>query len=147
MSTFQNFKNVEHIKQNFEGHESECKQPKRDISSLGTTSSAVAATVYALAQLWGSSVFNIAKHAFSGYVMLTPTLLLGVRWRRFTAAGAITSILSGNGVLVLGIAKILPTFGFLPVFWGLLVATGTAIGVSLATKPSDQSLTTQAFGA
>ena len=106
----------------------------------------VAAGVYLLARVWGRSVFDIAAVAFAGYVTLTPTLFLGVRWRRFTAAGAIASILVGTVVLHLGRAEILPVYGFLPVFWAFLAGLVAAIVVSLLTRPSDAARTARAFG-
>lgn len=106
----------------------------------------VAALTYALSQLWGASVFDIAKVAFSGYVTLVPALLLGVRWRRCTAAGAMASIVVGNVVLCLGLAEVLPGFGFLPVFWALVAASVTAVAVSLVTRPGANDRTDEAFG-
>lgn len=107
---------------------------------------AVAALVYILAQVRSQSVFDIASIAFSGYVTLTPTLLLGVRWRRFNARGAIASLLAGNAVLLACQAGRLPTFGFLPVLWGFLAALVVAVGVSLASEPAPETLTDRAFG-
>ena len=90
----------------------------------------LAAVVYGLALTWGSSVFEIAGIAFSGYVTLFPTLLLGVRWSGSTGLGAIASVFSGNVVLIgLTVAGARPG-GFLPVFWALLVATVAMVVVS-----------------
>ena len=118
----------------------------RDVNWGRAFGAVVAVATYLLAQAWGASVFNIAKLAFSGYVTLVPALFFGVRWKRFTATGAAASILLGNLVYGLGVAKLLPTFGFLPVFWALLVGIAAAVGVSLASKPSEASLTAAAFG-
>ena len=106
----------------------------------------VAALVYVIAQLAGSSIFDMARFAFSGYVTLVPTLLLGVRWRRFTVAGAIASIAAGNLVLIAGEFYELPTFGFLPVFWALIAAIAAGVLGSLASAPADPELTQRAFG-
>jgi len=75
----------------------------------------IAGIVYALALVWGESIFRIGEVAFSGYVTVAPTLALGVRWRRFTAAGAFASLLTGNAVLAAGFLGRIPLFGFLPV--------------------------------
>ena len=93
----------------------------------------VAIVVYVLAQLLGRSVFDIAALAFAGFVTLTPTLFLGLRWSRFTAAAAIASLVAGNVVLYLGHFEVIPLFGFLPVFWAFLAALATAVAVSLVS--------------
>lgn len=98
---------------------------------------ALSILVYLLVLQRPASIFDIAAFSFSGYVTLVPTLLLGMRWRRCTAAGAIASILAGNLALVLAIAGILPApGGVLPVAWGLSAASLAAIVVSLATTPT-----------
>lgn len=66
-----------------------------------------------------ASIFTIASLSFSGYVMLVPTLYLGLRGRSFTAPGAICSILLGNAVLLLAWVQPAPWLGVLPVGWGL----------------------------
>lgn len=97
----------------------------------------LSAAVLALVLQRPASLFDIASFSFSGYVTLIPTLLLGVRWRRFTAAGALASIVAGNLVLALAFAKLLPTpFGVLPVAWGLAAATaGALLGTHLSRPP------------
>jgi SSS family solute:Na+ symporter len=92
----------------------------------------VGATVLILAITWNESIFGISRKAFEGYLTLFPTLLLGVRWSRFTAVGALSSMLVGNLVLVLGWMGKLPLFGFLPPFWALVAGFAAAILVSLA---------------
>ena len=92
-----------------------------------------------------SSVFDISRKAFEGYTTLTPALLLGVRWKRFTAAGAIASILAGNAVLGLAWAGHWPRTELLPVFWALVVGSLAAVLVSWLT-PSRPEATARAFG-
>ena len=66
-----------------------------------------------------ASIFSIASFSFSGYVMLVPTLYLGLRSPSFTAPGAIVSILLGNAVLLFAWVQPSPWLGVLPVGWGL----------------------------
>lgn len=95
----------------------------------------VGVLVFTLAVTWNESIFGISRKAFEGYLTLFPTLLLGVRWSRFTAAGALASMLVGNAVLVLGWMGYWPLFGFLPPFWALVMAFVAGIGVSLVGSP------------
>lgn len=100
---------------------------------------ALAGLVYALWRAFDTTtVFELASVAFSGYVTLFPTLLLGVRWSRFTARGALSSIVVGNAAYFAALADagglgaaLRPAFaGFLPAFWGLAGAiAGAALGV------------------
>lgn len=82
-----------------------------------------------------ASIFDIAKIAFYGSCTAVPTLLLGVRWRRFTAAGAIASLLFGNVALLAAVGGWLPTGTLLPVAWGLGAAVVGAVAGSLAAPP------------
>ena len=98
---------------------------------------ALSLLVFAIVLRRPASIFDIAGFAFSGYVTLVPTLLLGLRWRRCTAAGAVASILAGNLALLLATFDVLPAvFGVLPVAWGLLAASLAAVLVSLRTPPT-----------
>ena len=125
--------------------ESDDSNPGRDIRWGRIFGVVIAALVYAIAQVAGTSIFDIARFAFSGYVTLVPTLFLGVRWRRFTVPGAMLSIAVGNLVLLAGEFGDLPLFGFLPVFWALVTAIVAAVLGSLATAPADGELTRRAF--
>ena len=107
---------------------------------------AVAALVYVLALVWNDSVFDISRKAFEGYVTLVPTLFLGVRWRRFTARGAVASIVTGNVLLALGWAERLPTAGFLPVFWAFFAALAAGWVVSMTDEPPSAASIERAFG-
>jgi SSS family solute:Na+ symporter len=93
-----------------------------------------------------ASIFSIASFSFSGYVMLVPTLWLGVVWRRFTAAGAIASVVVGNAVLLHAMTWDAPPAGVLPVAWGLGAAFVAAAVVSLATSPPSRAVIDAALG-
>lgn len=98
----------------------------------------IALLTFALWRLAGTSIFDLASVSFSGYVTLTPTLLLALRWKRFNSTAALTSILLGNAVYFLalqdagglGAATRPAWFGFLPVAWGLLAASLAAVVVT-----------------
>ena len=122
------------------------RSEKTDVLAGRLFGLAVAAGVYAVAQFWTSSVFQIATVAFAGYVTLTPTLFFGVRWRRFTLSGAIASLVVGNTVLYLAVAGIIRGFGFLPVFWAFAAGLIVAVAVSLVTAPAHRELDARAFG-
>ena len=100
----------------------------------------IGVAVYLLSLTWGDSLFDISRKAFEGYTTLVPTLLLGVQWRRFTAAGAIASIVAANGVLWASWSfGGLGFLGFLPVFWAFVAGLLAGVGVSLG-RPSRASL-------
>ncbi len=93
---------------------------------------AIGAVVFVLAISWNESIFGISRKAFEGYLTIFPTLLLGVRWSKFTGAGALASLAAANLVLILGWLGYWPLFGFLPPFWALVAGFAVGIGVSLA---------------
>jgi len=107
---------------------------------------AIGALIWTLAELWDDSIFGISRKAFEGYTTLFPALLLGVRWRRLTATGLVSSVVAGNAVLALGWMEVLPTGGFLPVFWALLVGFAVAFAVSLLGSAPRADRTSRAFG-
>lgn len=125
----------------------------RDVRLTRISGLVVSVAVFTWWQLGRSSIFDIAAVAFSGYVTLAPTLFLGVRWRRFTARGAIASILVGNLAYALALqstgwnARAAGWLGFLPVFWALIAALLSALVVSLATPAQPKSELERAFGA
>lgn len=118
----------------------------RDVLEGRAFTLAIGVLVYLLAQVWDESVFAISRKAFEGYVMLVPTLLLGVRWRRFNAPGAIASLLVGHAVLVLGWAGPPLVLGMLPVFWAFLAGLAAGVVGSLATGPEAPEWIEAAFG-
>jgi Na+/proline symporter len=121
-------------------------KPKNEVRIGRLFAVVLAALTFALAQWLGKSVFEVAFIAFCGYVTLVPTLFLGVRWRRFTVTGAVASLVLGNLVYFMGLAGWLPLFGFLPVFWALVVGIAAAVLGSLWSQPADSALTEAAFG-
>jgi SSS family solute:Na+ symporter len=120
---------------------------RRDVRASRAFGLGLGAVVYVLALTWGQSLFGIAEIAFSGYVTLAPALFLGVAWRRCTAAGALASVVAGNVALGLGAAGLLPTAGFLPVFWAFVCAAVAGVAVSLATRAQGAPALERAFGA
>ncbi|MCA9716366.1 MAG: sodium:solute symporter family protein [Myxococcales bacterium] len=106
----------------------------------------LALIVFAVVLAEPASIFDIAKFSFSGYVTLVPTLYLGLRWRRFTAAGAIASIVGGNVALVLAILGWLPGLGLMPVAHGLVAAIALGVLVSLWTKPAPARCSDRVLG-
>jgi solute:Na+ symporter, SSS family len=99
------------------------------------------------AVLWRpASIFDIAAFSFSGYVMLVPTMLGALHWRRLTAGGAIASILVGNAVLLLAMAQPSPPLGLLPVAWGLLAATAALLVGSWLGRPPAPAVVERALG-
>lgn len=114
----------------------------RDVSSGRWFGALVALLVLAYWALFGRSIFGTGAVAFSGYVTLVPTLFLGVRWRRFTAPGALASIVAGNATYALRPAAL----GLLPVFWALFAATLTAVVVGWSTAPQGEPRLERAFG-
>lgn len=89
----------------------------------------LAIATYLVVRTPPDSIFGIATFSFSGYVMLVPTLYLGLVWSRFTAKAAIGSIVVGNAVLLAAFAAGTPPGGLLPVAWGLGAATIVALVV------------------
>lgn len=110
------------------------RQMRSEVAAGRWFTIAIAVLVYILAVTWNDSIFAISRRAFEGYLTLFPALLLGVRWRRFTATGALASLFAANLVLVLGWLGWLPLFGFLPPFWALVAGFVAGIAVSLGRR-------------
>jgi len=90
------------------------------------------------------SIFGLSNFAFSGYVMLFPTLVLGLHWNGLTARGAVLSMLGGIGTLALASLGWFPTLGFQPVVPGLTMAfalawVGSLGGTGRLPRPSAQA--------
>ncbi len=79
----------------------------------------------------------ISSMASGGLLVMAPTIVATFFWRRATAAGAISSMITGAvvvGVITIG-GPDLYLFGWWPAVWGLIVTTAVFVIVSLATKP------------
>jgi len=110
--------------------------PRQEVRLARLFTLGIGVAVYLLSLTWGESLFDISRKAFEGYTTLVPTLFLGVQWRRFTALGAIASIVAANGVLWASWSfGGLDFLGFLPVFWAFAAGLLAGVGVSLAGPP------------
>lgn len=115
---------------------------ERQVHMARAFGAVVALAVYALWALSDDTIYGLASVAFSGYVTLLPVLLLGVRWRRMTAGGALLSIVLGNAVYLIalgdplrpGAALTASWGGFLPSMWGLAAGFAGAVLGSRMTK-------------
>ena len=117
------------------------RTPRAEILATRGFALLVAVATFLLWRYGGASVFAFASVAFSGYVTLVPTLFLGVRWKRFTATGALASLVAGTGVYAAALASAggfdsavrASWLGFLPAFWGLVAAVaGALVGTALS---------------
>jgi SSS family solute:Na+ symporter len=106
----------------------------------------LAAVTYAIVLARPASIFDVAKLAFFGYCTVVPTLYLSLRWRRYTAEGAIAGIVTGNVAMLAAVAGWLPSLGVLPVAWGLGSAIVVGVGVSMASPPPNAERTERALG-
>jgi len=96
-------------------------------------------TILALAGLgiaWNppASFLEIATETFTGLAVLFPTVVALLYWRRVTAAGAIASILVGEGLVLAYHFDWLPTFGTLPVIPVVGATIVILVLVSLLSK-------------
>ena len=75
----------------------------------------------ALAYKPPATILQIATQTFTGLAVLFPTVIFGLYLKTVFAPAAITSIICGEAALIGYYVKLLPTFGFLPVVWVILV--------------------------
>jgi SSS family solute:Na+ symporter len=66
---------------------------------------------------------TLVKTTFSGLIVLCPTTIATLYWKRATKYGCIASILVGELSIVLFHYKMLPDFGFLPGILALVIST------------------------
>ena len=74
-----------------------------------------------------ATILQIATQTFTGLAVLFPTVLFGLYLKRVYAAAAVTSIVLGEGLMLLFYFKIIQAGGVLPVVWVMLVSFGTYI--------------------
>jgi len=77
---------------------------------------------------------SLVKNAFSGLAVLCPTAIAALYWKRATKYGCIASIIIGEISVFLFQYKVLPSYGFLSSFWGIIIAIVVLILVSYLTK-------------
>lgn len=73
-----------------------------------------------------------------GVAVLAPAVLGGIYWKKSSKQGAILSIVIGEIVLVVTTFIYKSPLGFMPGFWGLIVALLIFVVVSLNTSPSEK---------
>jgi SSS family solute:Na+ symporter len=73
---------------------------------------------------------TLVKTTFSGLVVLCPTTIAALYWKKATKYGCAISILVGEFFIILFHFKFLPDFGFLPGILALLIATIVLVVVS-----------------
>jgi len=116
------------------------RDPRQEVRLARWFTVGIGVAVYGLSLTWGDSLFDISRRAFEGYTTLVPTLFLGVQWKRFTATGAIASIVTANFVLWAGWGiGGLNFLGFLPVFWAFVAGIAAGIVFSLSSRPRGSS--------
>jgi len=82
---------------------------------------------------------TLVKTTFSGLVVLCPTTIAALYWKKATKYGCIASIIVGESSIFLFQYKLLPDFGFLSAIWAILIAILILVFVSYITKtePND----------
>ncbi len=89
---------------------------------------------------FNSSILEITTQTFTGLAVLFPSLFAILYWKNVTSTGAITSILTGEILLILYYFNILDSGNFLPVIPILIFTTFTLIVVSLITVKNPRKL-------
>lgn len=109
--------------------------PEKEVRIGRAFAAVVAVAVFVLWRLAPSSIFAQAAVAFSGYVTLFPLLLLGVRWRRTSAGGALLGVALGNLALwlAMGAAEGPAPAALTPVWWGMLPVAYALIAAIVGT--------------
>lgn len=77
---------------------------------------------------------TLVKTTFSGLVVLCPTTIAALYWKKATKDGCIASIVVGELSIVLFHYKILPDFGFLPGILALSLTTVVLVVVSFFSQ-------------
>ncbi len=74
---------------------------------------------------------TLVKTTFSGLVVLAPSIIATLYWKKVTKWGCIASILGGESIVFLSAHVSIPTFGFLPAIIAIIFSTILLIVVSL----------------
>ncbi len=77
---------------------------------------------------------TLVDTTFSGLAVLCPTTIAVLYWKKVTKYGSIASIIIGEISVFLFQYKFLPSFGFLPAIWAVLISIIMLIFVSYLTK-------------
>lgn len=77
---------------------------------------------------------TLVKTTFSGLVVLCPTTLAALYWKKATKYGCISSIIVGEISIILFHYKFLPDFGFLPGILALFIAIIVLVVVSYGIR-------------
>ncbi len=77
---------------------------------------------------------TLVKTTFSGLAVLCPTTIAVLYWKKVTKYGCIASIIIGEMSVFLYQYEILPSFGFLPAIWAILVSIIVLVIVSIVTR-------------
>jgi Na+/proline symporter len=77
---------------------------------------------------------TLVKTTFSGLVVLCPTTIAALYWRRANKYGCIASIIIGELSIVFFYYNIIPSFGFLPGILALLISTIVLVFFSYLTS-------------
>ncbi|NIA10957.1 MAG: hypothetical protein GWP10_14825, partial [Nitrospiraceae bacterium] len=81
-----------------------------------------------------STILSIAKQTFTGLAVLFPVVIFGLYERMRSAKAAWTSMIVGEGLVVLYYFKLLPAFGFLTVVPVMLVTFAIYVLIALWDK-------------
>lgn len=94
----------------------------------------------ALAYKPPATILQIATQTFTGLAVLFPTVIFGLYLKQVYAKAAIASIICGEATLVCYYFKWLPTFGFLPVVWVILVTVMVYLAVHIVLLSREKKL-------
>jgi len=83
---------------------------------------------------------TLVKTTFSGLVVLCPTTIAALYWKKATKYGCIISILVGEFFIILLHYKLLPDFGFLHGVLALFISTVVLIIVSYSFPEKQKDL-------
>ena len=80
---------------------------------------------------------TLVKTTFSGLVVLAPSVIATLYWKRATKEGCIASILGGEAIVFSYAFLPLPTFGLLPAIIALLASFILLFVVSMVVRKRD----------